>query len=217
VIADELERAGLVVLRKVRVPFTRGALALATSKEYELLGNRQIAYDETDLSGNFDADFIAIDEKDGWAIGGQVKRGGGQTPHTKRSSDERHLRAVRFTFASWLRQQGFRSIDVAEAVFIDYLGQSKYNNKLTIGREGLDEFFGLPLIGAIDQMTKAMSDALDVEFRHLLVPIQTAFIQSRDNTGAPSTSDERAFLRPRGGRAPSGLKTHLGSTDENRH
>jgi hypothetical protein len=220
-IADELERDGFIVLRNLAVPITRGALALATSKDYQLLGNKQIAFDDSDIGGSFDFDFIAIDEKTDWAIGCQVKRGGGPTEHKKRRSDERVLRAVRFTFASWLRQQGFRGIDVAEAAIIDYLGQSKYARELTIGRDKLDEFFGLPLVGAIEKMTQAMSETLDIEFRRLLGPILTGFTPRHDNTGAPNNSDERASLRPRGRNAPSGFETHFSSTnsaaDTNRH
>ena len=220
-IADGLEGNGFVVLRNVAVPVTRGALALATSQDYQLLGNKQIAFDDKDIGGSFDFDFIAIDEKIGWAIGCQVKRGGGQTEHKKRRSDERCLRAVRFTFASWLRQQGYRNVDVAEAAVIDYLGQSKYAKGITIGRDELDEFFDLPLIGAIDEMTKAMSEALEVEMRRLLAPMLTAFSENTKDASAPMTVDERASLRPRGRKGVPSHPMHIRAPnftdDTNRH
>jgi hypothetical protein len=170
-IAGELERAPMTVLRNVAVPITEGGLAMSESRDYSTLVNKQIDFDDKRIADVVDIDILAIDESNGWAGAFSVKRGGGLTEPRKRKANERELRALNFTLASWLRHKGYRTVETATAAVIDYLGQSGFSKDLTIDRDAIDEFFGLPIVAGIDAMTAAMSEALNSELRNLLVPI----------------------------------------------
>jgi hypothetical protein len=170
-IAEALERNELIVLRNRHVPVTHGALALVSSTKYEQIAAQQIDFDGNDIVDYVDADIIAIDKKQKCAGAFSVKRGGGAAGTKKRTSDDRLLRALGFTLASWLRREGYRMVDSALVMVIDYYGQSGFPKDLTIDRNELDDFFGLPITAEVDAMTEAMRAAIDVEIRRLLEPI----------------------------------------------
>jgi DNA-binding transcriptional regulator YdaS (Cro superfamily) len=170
-IAGALERNELIVLRNRHVPVTHGALALVSSTNYEQIADQQIDFDGNDIVDYVDADIIAIDEKRKCAGAFSVKRGGGAAGTRKRTSDDRLLRALGFTLASWLRREGHRMVDSALVMVIDYYGQSGFPKDLTIDRNELDDFFGLPITAEVDAMTEAMRAAIDAEIRRLLEPI----------------------------------------------
>jgi hypothetical protein len=54
---------------------------------------------------------------------------------------------------------------------IDFYGHSGFSKDITINRDGLDEFFEIPIVASIDRMTAAMSETLNAEIRALLGPI----------------------------------------------
>ena len=98
-LGDALTAGGLIVLRNVAIPITRGAVALVNSKD-NVIADKQINFDHDDIADYVDADLISIDETQGWAAMLQLKRGGGMTEPRKRRADERGLRASRLTLAS---------------------------------------------------------------------------------------------------------------------
>ena len=170
-IAEALQKAGLKVLRTIHVPVTRGALALVGSDKYEQIANDQLPFNEDDIADYVDADIIAIDEKNRCAGAFSVKRGGGAAGTKKRTSDDRALRAMGFTLASWLRQQGYRMVDAALVMIIDFYGQSGFPKDLAIDRNELDDFFERPIVAEVERMTEAMQAAIDAEIRRLLEPV----------------------------------------------
>lgn len=170
-IAEALERNGLTVLRNIHVPVTGGAMAMVDSDKYSQVAADQFAFNEKDIAGYVDADIIAIDEKNRCAGAFSVKRGGGAAGTKKRTSDDRDLRAMGFTLASWLRQQGYRLVDSALAMVIDFYGQAGFPKDLTIVGAELDEFFELPIVAEVERMTEAMRAAAGDEIRRLLEPI----------------------------------------------
>jgi len=170
-IAEALERNKLTVLRNVHVPVTHGALAVVSSTKYEQIANQQFDFDEHDIADYVDADIIAVDEKRKCAGAFSVKRGGGTAGTKKRTSDDRALRAMGFTLASWLRQQGYRTVDSALAMVIDYYGQSGFPKDIALDRTELDDFFELSIVAGVERMTEAMRAAIDAETQRLLQPI----------------------------------------------
>jgi hypothetical protein len=188
-IGEALKGQGLEVLRNVAIPVTRGALALVESSEYSQHAERQIDFNDNDIADQVDADILAVDEKKGCAGAFSVKRGGGAAGTKRRSNDVRMLRALKFTLASWLRRQGFRSVDVATVAVIDYLGQAGFPKDITIGRNELDDFFQAQIVAEVDAMTQAMRTAIDAEIRRLLEPIV--------RTMAPPAEKPKAALRQR--------------------
>jgi len=170
-IAEALECNELTVLRNVHVPVTHGALAVVTSAKYEQIANQQLDFDGQDIADFVDADIIAIDERRKCAGAFSVKRGGGTAGTKKRTSDDRLLRALGFTLASWLRQQGYRMVDSALAMVIDYYGQSGFPRDITLDRTELDDFFEAPIVAEVERMTQAMRAAIDAETWLLLQPI----------------------------------------------
>jgi len=209
--AKGLEKAGLTVLRNVHVPVTRGALAMVGSDKYSQIAADQFPFDEHDIAGYVDADIIAIDEKNRCAGAFSVKRGGGAAGTKKRTSDDRDLRAMGFTLASWLRQQGYRMVDAALAMVIDFYGQAGFPKDLAIDRTELDDFFGLPIVAEVDRMTAAMREAIDAEIRRLLEPIARSMTPPPAETrqAAPRTTNVGRSNPPRrarpnwGGVAPA--------------
>jgi hypothetical protein len=170
-IAEALERNGLTVLRNIHVPVTGGAMAMVGSDKYSQIAADQLPFNEKDIAGYVDADIIAIDEKNRCAGAFSVKRGGGAAGTKKRTSDDRDLRAMGFILASWLRQQGYRLVDSALAMVIDYYGQAGFPRDLSINRTELDDFFELPIVAEVDRMNEAMRTAIDVEIRRVLESI----------------------------------------------
>jgi hypothetical protein len=150
---------------------THGALAVVSSTKYEQIANQQFDFDEHDMADYVDADIIAIDEKRRCAGAFSVKRGGGTAGTKKRTSDDRLLRALGFTLASWLRQQGNRMVDSALAMVIDYYGQSGFSKDITLDRTELDDFFEVSIVAEVERMTQAMRAAIDAETQRLLQPI----------------------------------------------
>ena len=201
-IGNALECGGLTVLRNVSIPITRGALALTDSLDYAQLVGRQIDFNENDIADATDADIIAIDEPHGWAGAFSVKRGGGQTETRRRKDSGRQLRALNFTLASWLRKKGYRQVETAVAGVIDYFGQSGFAKDLTVDRNGLDDYFGLPIVRDVDAVTAAMFHAMDIEMEALLVPI-IAVIAPVDTPKVAATEEMMTssvvatLLRPR--------------------
>jgi hypothetical protein len=205
-IGNVLESGGLTVLRNLRVPITRGALALIGSVDYPRLVGSQIDFNDNDIVDFVDVDIIAIDEPNRWAGAFSVKRGGGQTETRKRKDGERLLRALNFILASWLRKQGYGEIEVAAAAVIDYFGQSGFAKDLTIGRSDLDAYFGLAIVQDVDAMTAAMHAAIEAEMGALLAPIfesipPVSTKQAAANTELTSAPVTKALLRPRRGAA----------------
>jgi len=170
-ISEALEKAGLTILRNVHVPVTHGALAMVGSDKYSQIAADQFPFDESDIADYVDADIIAIDEKNRCAGAFSVKRGGGAAGTRKRTSDDRALRAMGFTLASWLRQQGYRMIDSALAMVIDFYGQSGFPKDITVDRTELDDFFEVSVVAEVERMTEVMRATIDAEIRCLLQPI----------------------------------------------
>jgi hypothetical protein len=222
-IAEALERNELIVLRNHHVPVTHGALALVSSAKYEQIADQQIDFDGNDIVDYVDADIIAIDEKQKCAGAFSVKRGGGAAGTKKRTSDDRLLRALGFTLASWLRREGYRMVDSALVMVIDYYGQSGFPKDLTIDRNELDDFFGLPITAEVDAMTEAMRAAIDVEIRRLLEPIlRTMTPAPADKPKAARRATNRARpvpprrVRPRwGGEVTTPARTFIAGDRRN--
>lgn len=165
--AEALRMGGLTVLRNVKVPVTSEALGLVTSDKYSQLVGQQIDFNIASTVDFVDADLLVIDEMSRWAASGSCKRGNGQTETRKRKDGAKQLRAVGFTLASWLRQQGYR-VDVGTVAVIDYYGQAGFPADMTLKRQDIDGFFGLPIVKVIDATTRAMHEAADAAMGTLL-------------------------------------------------
>ena len=198
-IAEALQSHGLTVLRTIHVPVTQGALAIVGSEKYSQIAADQLPFDENKIAGYVDADIIVIDEKNRCAGAFSVKRGGGAAGTKKRTSDDRDLRAMGFTLASWLRQQGYRRVDAALAMVIDFYGQAGFPKDLAIDRSELDDFFGLPIVAEVERMTEAMREAIDAEIRRLLEPIARTMIPppAEMRQAAPTTTNRAKPNPPR--------------------
>lgn len=198
-IAEALQTHGMTVLHTIHVPVTQGALAIVGSDKYSQLAADQLPFDEKTIAGYVDADIIVVDEKNRCAGAFSVKRGGGAAGTKKRTSDDRELRALGFTLASWLRQQGYRRVDAALAMVIDFYGQAGFPKDLAIDRSELDDFFGLPIVAEVERMTEAMREAIDAEIRDLLEPIARTMIPppAEMRQAAPRTTNRAKPNPPR--------------------
>jgi len=165
------QAAGMEVLRNVAFPVTHAALGIATSRDHSILAGSQIDFNEKDIAGSVDFDAIVFDPSNRWVGGFQIKRGGGQTESRKRRACEREIRAANFIIASWARQKGYREIEAGAAAVIDFYGQSGFANEITISPDKIDDFFGLPIVASIDEMTEAMSEALADEMSGMLATL----------------------------------------------
>jgi hypothetical protein len=175
------------------------------------LSRQQFAFNEKDIADAVDVDILAIDEPNGWACAVSVKRGNGFTEPKKRKANERELRALELTLASWLRQQGYPTVETAAVGVIDYFGQSGFSTDLAINGASIDEFFDLPIVAAIDRMTASLKAAFDIELLRLLEPLLRALKLEASPAAGPNAEDE---LRPRGRRsrlraAPAGATSNF--------
>ena len=66
-IAEALVEGGLDVWQRIKVPFTRTALAFVASSDYALNRDRLLTFDPNDIAGHFDADVLAVDDPGAWA------------------------------------------------------------------------------------------------------------------------------------------------------
>ena len=188
-IAEALESAGLEVLRNVPFPITSAAIGMATSSDYSQIANKQIDFDAPTVIRHVDFDLIIIDAVNRWIGGFQLKRGGGQTQSRMRRVCEPEIRAANFILASWARQKGYRTIETGVAAVIDYYGQSGFATDLTINREEIDDFFELPIVASVDQMTAAMSGALADELRGMFAAIAPTVATPAHNDGSLNAND----------------------------
>ena len=135
----------LVVLRNIKLPISEAARSLVASGKIN-----QVASLSLDLDGaivdEVDVDLIVIDEAHHWAAALQVKRGNGATEPGKRRRIENGLLAAEITLPSYLRRNGFPSVDMGVAAIVDYYGNSAFRQDMTLNRDDLDGFFGIRLL-----------------------------------------------------------------------
>ena len=205
-IAEALVEGGLDVWQRIKVPFTRTALAFVASSDYALNRDRLLTFDPNDIAGHFDADVLAVDDPGAWACALQVRRGGGATEPVKRRRMEREIRAVDLTLASWLRQQGFLRIELSAVALVDWLGQAGFANDLVLHGDDLDNFLDVPATAKINAMSDALRHELDGRMNDLLRPVMAALDRDRNvqanrapnhANGATEAPDHAQRLAPR--------------------
>ena len=191
-IAEALVAGGLIVLRNIRLPFTRGSLAIVASDDYSISRRHRLAFDPGDVAGNVDIDILAMDEKAGWFAAHQVRRGGGATDSGKRRRSEREMRAAELVLSSWLRHKGYASMSVGGVSVIDCLGQTGYPPDLVLEPADLDGYYGLPITAAIAGMTSFMKRELEFRVGSLVKPLFDSY-----DARTRATEDRNLALKPR--------------------
>lgn len=162
------------VLVNVAIPVTDAAR--------ELLLARNSAEDLARISIRADAsaerivtiDLVVIDPEVGWAGAYEVKRGNGAIDGRSRRPIEEDLKATGMVLSSYLAKRGYPNITRVTTGVIDYYGATGFNKKLKIGRDELDDHFGVPVREMLDKVTTCLRSALHTELPHLFATVLEA-------------------------------------------
>lgn len=166
VVAETLEKHGLIIYRSVAMGVTAAAENVVSANNPAVLKTVRIKAD-AEVKHTVFIDLLVIDTRRGTAMIYELKRGNGETEKRKRLPIERNLRCCTLQLQSFVRQLGYQVDEVGCGV-IDYFGSSGFDPSLTITRDTLDEHFQVPLRSAIEAATSIMSDALAAALPGLL-------------------------------------------------
>ena len=162
------------VLHNPTIPITAAADGLVVSNTAESLARISLRYDQpTNRSVN--QDLVVIDTAAGWAGAYSVKRGGGDMGPRLRKPLERDVAAVRLLLRSYLRDQGYTTIDTTTSACIDWFGAAGLPPHLTVHGPDVDTHFGVPVIATVERMTRHLRDELHRAMPELLSPLMQRF------------------------------------------
>lgn len=108
---------------------------------------------------------------------------------------ERDVASVRLLLRSYLRDQGYSTIDVTTSACIDWFGAAGLPPHLTVQGPDVDAHFGVPVIATVDRMTHHLRDELHRAIPDLLRPLIQRFetlppVQSRTVPDVTHTATE---------------------------
>jgi hypothetical protein len=158
------------VMHNVIIPITGAAESLVASNSPETLARVALRYDSPAVR-SVTHDLLVIDTHCAWAGAYQVKRGGGELGTRIKRPLERDLGATRLLLRSFLRDQGYNSIDIVTTAVIDVLGAAGLPEHLTIQGSEIDQHFGVPVVPTIERMTTHLREELHKAIPDLLRPL----------------------------------------------
>lgn len=182
------------VLHNPVIPITAAADGLLGSNTAENLARLNLRYDQPAVR-SVNQDIVVIDVACGWAGAYSIKRGGGDMGPRLRKPLERDVASVRLLLRSYLRDQGYSTIDVTTSACIDWFGAAGLPPHLTVQGPDVDAHFGVPVIATVDRMTHHLRDELHRAIPDLLRPLIQRFetlppVQSRTVPDVTHTATE---------------------------
>jgi hypothetical protein len=162
------------VLHNPTIPITAAADGLVVSNTAESLARISLRYDQP-ANRSVNQDLVVIDTAAGWAGAYSVKRGGGDMGPRLRKPLERDVAAVRLLLRSYLRDQGYSTIDTTTSACIDWFGAAGLPPHLTVHGPDVDAHFGVPVIATVERMTRHLRDELHRAMPDLLSPLMQRF------------------------------------------
>lgn len=113
-------------------------------------------------------DLFVVHLRRGWTGVFDCKRGWSPTACNRRREIEIDLRALRMTLPDLARRMGFSQVDLSTSAVIDFYGNAGFSEDLTLYRDDVDGFFGLPLVGKIVRTTAALKKELGLALGEIL-------------------------------------------------
>ena len=162
------------VLHNPTIPLTAAADGLVISNSAESLARISLRYDQP-ACRSVNQDLVVIDTAAGWAGAYSVKRGGGDMGPRLRKPLERDVASVRLLLRSYLRDQGYSTIDTVTSACIDYFGAAGLPPHLTVLGPDVDAHFGVPVIATVERMTGHLRAELHRAIPDLLLPLIQKF------------------------------------------
>ena len=162
------------VLHNATIPITAAADGLVASNTAESLARLNLRYDQP-AARSVNHDLIVIDVAAGWAGAYSVKRGNGDMGPRLRKPLERDVASVRLLLRSFLRDQGYSTIDVVTSACIDWFGNAGLPPHLTVQGPDVDAHFGVPVVDTVERMTRHLRCELHQTMPGLLAPLLTRF------------------------------------------
>lgn len=162
------------VLHNPCIPITAAADGLTASNSPESLARIHLRYDQPAVR-SVNQDLIVIDSATGWAGAYSLKRGGGDMGPRLRKPLERDVAAVRLLLRSYLRDQGYSTVDTITSACIDWFGAAGLPPHLTVMGPDVDAHFGVPVIATVERMTEHLRDELHRAIPDLLRPLIQRF------------------------------------------
>lgn len=194
------------VLHNPTIPITPAADSLVTSNTAEELARLSLRYDQP-AGRSVNQDLVVIDVATGWAGAYSLKRGGGDMGPRLRRPLERDVAAVRILLRSYLRDQGYATIDTVTSACIDWFGAAGLPPHLTVQGPDVDVHFGVPVIATVERMTSHLRDELHRTMPGLLAPLFNRFdaLQPTVTTAGPDDIEPDAQVRADDDMKPSPL------------
>ncbi|MBY0251514.1 MAG: hypothetical protein K2X54_09055 [Methylobacterium organophilum] len=173
---DEALRASgrFEVLHNPTIPITAAADGLVASNTAENLARLSLRYDQPAVR-SVNQDLVVINVAAGWAGAYSVKRGGGDMGPRLRKPLERDVASVRLLLRSYLRDQGYTTIDTVTSACIDWFGAAGLPPHLTVHGPDVDAHFGVPVIATVERMTSHLREELHRTMPGLLAPLYQRF------------------------------------------
>ena len=162
------------VLHNPTIPITAAADGLVASNTAESLARLSLRYDQPTVR-SVNQDLVVIDAAAGWAGAYSVKRGGGDMGPRLRKPLERDVASVRLLLRSYLRDQGYSTIDTTTSACIDWFGAAGLPPHLTVQGPDVDAHFGVPVVATVERMTRHLRDELHRAMPELLSPLMQRF------------------------------------------
>ncbi len=131
-----------------------------------------------------DIDIPAVDTHAGIAYALPVRRGGGATEALKRRVIEGNMAAVNLLLQGYCARHGFAVRETRTAV-VDYYGNAGFPPGLTVTRETLDAFLGVPVVATVEAMTDALRRRLADALPDLLARAEPPFSPDDPPAGIP--------------------------------
>lgn len=178
------------VLHNPTIPITAAADGLVASNSAESLARLSLRYDQPAIR-SVNQDLIVIDIAAGWAGAYSIKRGGGDMGPRLRKPLERDVASVRLLLRSYLRDQGYSTIDTVTSACIDWFGAAGLPPHLTVQGPDVDAHFGVPVIATVERMTHHLREELHRTMPSLLAPLYQRFEASHPGV-TPANSDEES-------------------------
>jgi hypothetical protein len=185
------------VLHNAVIPITAAADGLVASNTAEALARLSLRYDQPAIR-SVNQDLIVIDSCAGWAGAYSVKRGGGDMGPRLRKPLERDVASVRLLLRSYLRDQGYSTIDTTTSGCIDWFGAAGLPPHLTVPGVEVDAHFGVPVRATVERMTRHLQTELHRAMPALLAPLFERFeaLQPASTTAEPDDAEAGAQVRP---------------------
>lgn len=162
------------VLHNPCIPITAAADGLVGSNSAPNLARIHLRYDQP-AARSVNQDMVVIDVAAGWAGAYSVKRGGGDMGPRLRKPLERDVASVRLLLRSYLRDQGYSTVDTVTSACIDWFGGAGLPPHLTLLGPDVDTHFGVPVIATVERMTRHLRDELHRAIPDLLLPLVRHF------------------------------------------